>query len=293
MGMTNFISSVNFHLWEPCNMRCGFCFAKFQDVKSNILPRGHLTKNEAIKIVSRLAEFGFKKITFAGGEPTLCPWLSELIRTANKSGMTTMIVSNGTLLNNEFLERNKNILDWISISIDSLDKATNLKSGRAITGRKALLSKDYMKIVDNVLHFGYRLKINTVVNRNNFNENMNDFIQYAKPERWKVLQALSVEGQNDEYIDNLTVSKEEFMLFVQKHKANKCLVAETDKQMVNSYVMIDPAGRFFNNETGKHIYSREILVTGVDNAFNEMNYDFSKFENRKGLYNWKNRNGSL
>ena len=30
--------SVNFHLWEPCNMRCRFCFATFQDVKQTVLP---------------------------------------------------------------------------------------------------------------------------------------------------------------------------------------------------------------------------------------------------------------
>lgn len=293
MNRKSFIPSVNFHLWVPCNMKCKFCFATFQDVKQSILPQGHLDKEEAVKIVKLLADFGFQKITFAGGEPTLCKWLSELIKTAKEAGMTTMIVSNGTLLNNEFLERNKNMLDWISISIDSLDEATNLKTGRAIAGKKTLLKKDYLKIVDNVLRFDYRLKINTVVNRNNFNENMNDFIQYANPERWKVLQALSIEGQNDEYIGNLAVSKEEFMLFVRRHKGNKCLVVETDKQMVNSYVMIDPAGRFFSNETGKHRYSREISEIGIINAFNEMNYDFNKFENRNGLYDWKNRNGSL
>ncbi len=46
-----FIPSVNFHLWEPCNMRCKFCFASFQDVKSGILPKGHLSKDETIRIV--------------------------------------------------------------------------------------------------------------------------------------------------------------------------------------------------------------------------------------------------
>ncbi|MFW5793757.1 MAG: viperin family antiviral radical SAM protein [Bacteroidota bacterium] len=286
MNKKFFIPSVNFHIWETCNMKCKYCFATFQDVKQSILPKGHLEKDEAVKIVKLLADFGFQKITFAGGEPTLCRWLPDLIKTAKNAGMKTMIVTNGNLLNNKFLEINRNNLDWISISIDSLNELTNLKIGRAIAGKKALQRNNYIKIVDNVLRLEYRLKINTVVNRSNFNEDMNDFIQYAKPERWKVLQTLPVEGQNDKCIDDLSVSREEFMLFVHRHRANKCLVSETDKQMVNSYVMIDPAGRFFNNETGKYIYSRKILESGIENTFREMNYDPCKFKSRKGLYLW-------
>lgn len=79
------IPSVNYHLWEPCNMRCKFCFATFQDVKHSILPKGHLPKEQAIEVILQLAEIGFEKITFAGGEPTLCPWLPELIATAKEA----------------------------------------------------------------------------------------------------------------------------------------------------------------------------------------------------------------
>ncbi|HPF92214.1 MAG TPA: radical SAM protein, partial [Flavobacteriales bacterium] len=92
------IPSVNFHLWQPCNMRCRFCYATFQDVKRSILPKGHLPRGQAIEVVRHLAAHGFQKITFAGGEPTLCPWLPDLIGTAKEAGMTTMIVTNGSRL---------------------------------------------------------------------------------------------------------------------------------------------------------------------------------------------------
>ena len=64
MKQKTIIPSVNFHLWQSCNMRCGFCFAKFQDVKSSILPKGHLPKEKAIETINLLANFGFEKITF-------------------------------------------------------------------------------------------------------------------------------------------------------------------------------------------------------------------------------------
>ncbi len=37
MNDTIKIPSVNYHLWRPCNMRCEFCFATFQDIPSAIL----------------------------------------------------------------------------------------------------------------------------------------------------------------------------------------------------------------------------------------------------------------
>ena len=64
------IPSVNYHLWQPCNMRCKFCYATFLDVKQSVLPKGHLPKEETIKVVEQIAKAGFEKITFAGGEPT-------------------------------------------------------------------------------------------------------------------------------------------------------------------------------------------------------------------------------
>lgn len=72
MKTNGFIPSVNFHLWEPCNMRCKFCFATFQDVKQTILPKGHLSEYDVLKVVESIAATGFEKITFARGEPLLC-----------------------------------------------------------------------------------------------------------------------------------------------------------------------------------------------------------------------------
>lgn len=287
MNQKEFIPSVNFHLWEPCNMRCKFCFASFQDVKQTILPTGHLPKEEAILIIKKLAEFGFQKITFAGGEPTLCPWLSELIKTAKRSGMTTMIVSNGSRINNEFLKKNKNYLDWIAISIDSLNTSTNLSMGRAINGNKPLTKDYYLSLSDKIREYGYGLKINTVVNRKNYEEDISDFIQIAKPDRWKILQVLPIKGQNDLCFDDFEISESEFYIFVNNHKDLSIftkVIAESNIQMKASYSMIDPAGRFFDNNEEQYIYSSPILKIGVANALDEMKYDIHKFIERGGFY---------
>ena len=291
LNVSNVISvpSVNFHLWEPCNMRCKFCFATFQDVKKTILPKGHLPKDQSLEIVKQFASFGFEKITFVGGEPTLCPWLPELIILAKKIGMNTGIVTNSTGLNESFLSSMENHLDWIGLSIDSLDTKTNISSGRAIAGRRALGKDDYEKLLTMIQKYDYKIKINTVVNSYNVNENMTEFIHKFKIQRWKVFQVLPIKGENDHFINEMKVSTIQFEEYLNRHYlVGNVLVPENNKQMKGSYAMVDPAGRFFENKTGKLQYSEPILKVGVAKAYSQANPDIKKFLDRGGLYDWNN-----
>jgi len=272
-------------------MRCQFCFATFQDVKKSILPKGHLSREQAIEVVRQLATFGFEKITFAGGEPTLCNWLPELIITAKNAGLTTMIVTNGTNLTDAFLKANQSHLDWITLSVDSLSDDINIETGRAILGKKPIDKATYFELVDKIKYYGYRLKINTVVSSKNKQENMAEFIEYASPYRWKIFQVLSIAGQNNLEVNSLEISLDEFEQFVNRHKSimnNVAIVPESNDQMKGSYAMVDPAGRFFDNSSGTYIYSKPILSVGCETAISGMNYNIEKFQERGGLYDWKN-----
>ena len=198
--------AVNFHLWEPCNMRCRFCFATFQDVKQTVLPRGHLPRDQALSVVEQLAAAGFDKITFAGGEPTLCPWLGELIELAKRRGLTTMLVTNGSrLLTPGWLDTHSAHLDWVVLSIDSADPRTHERMGRSIAGQagRALAVDHYMALAAELRRRNVRLKVNTVVTAENADEDMGDLLLALRPERWKVLQVLPIGGQNDGKVEAL------------------------------------------------------------------------------------------
>jgi radical S-adenosyl methionine domain-containing protein 2 len=271
-------------------MRCGFCFATFQDVKKSILPKGHLSKEKAIKVVEELADYGFKKITFVGGEPTLCPWLFDLIKIAKIRGLTTSIVTNGLNLSDTFLSQNQDYLDWIAISVDSLNDKTNIETGRAKVGKTPISVLEYKNLVDKVKMYRYGLKINTVVSKKNHNENLSEFINYAQPKRWKVFQVLPIKGQNDQKIDEFLISSVQFNSFIQLNQNIRKeikLVSENNDEMKGTYAMIDPAGRFFCNLHGEHNYSLPILEVGVGIALKQMEYDTNKFINRGGLYDWE------
>jgi radical S-adenosyl methionine domain-containing protein 2 len=282
------IPSVNFHLWEPCNMRCKFCFAGFKDVKYSILPKGHLPKEDALKLVREFGQFGFEKITFAGGEPTLCPWLPELVAQSKSVGLTTMLVTNGSRLSPEYLRKYSGTLDWVVLSIDSCSPETNQKSGRHLSGN-GYGSDEYTKLALLIKNEGLKLKVNTVVHRLNMNENMIEIISKIKPERWKILKVLSVQDQNGFHYPKFEISDEEFQNFMIRNSITNDStkeIVENNNDMRGSYLMVDPAGRFFDNVNGMHRYSRTILSDGIIHALTDVEYNFDKFISRGGRYNW-------
>ena len=68
-----------------------------------------------------LAAAGFDKINFAGGEPTLCHWLADLILHSKELGLSTSIVTNGSRITPEWLDGVAGCLDWAALSIDTVD----------------------------------------------------------------------------------------------------------------------------------------------------------------------------
>jgi radical S-adenosyl methionine domain-containing protein 2 len=269
-------------------MRCMFCFATFQDVRHTVLPHGHLPRREAELVVAKLAEAGFQKITFAGGEPLLCPWLIDLVLLAKEYGLTTALVTNGSLLSEELVARLRHVLDWVTISVDSIRPQTLRLLGRQTRGR-VLSADDYLTLCQNVQDAGLWLKINTVVTKENFSEDLSDFVIAAHPVRWKIFQVLPIAGQNSGKVDRLLISRGDFESFVSRHQRVRDygihVVPEDNDAMTGSYAMVDPAGRFFDDvDPGGHTYSDPILDVGVARAVAQIRVSREKFLARGGLY---------
>lgn len=70
-----FFETASFHIVKPCNMKCKFCYATFEDMHViNQLPY-----EDACRILVKLKNAGMQKITFAGGEPLLYKHIKEVI----------------------------------------------------------------------------------------------------------------------------------------------------------------------------------------------------------------------
>ena len=270
-------------------MRCKFCFATFQDVKNTVLPKGHLSREDSLRVVDAVVAAGFEKITFAGGEPTLCKWLDELITRAKQGGMTTMIVTNGVRLRPEWLQKMSQHLDWVTLSIDTLCPEQQIAMGR-VENRKPISPDAYTSIIQSIKAEGIRFKLNTVVSTVNAADDMGDFVQTAAPERWKLFKVLPIKGQNDAHIHEFIIPDATFEAYVARHEwlngVGIAVVPENNDAMTGSYAMIDPAGRFYDNIRGEQQYSEPILSVGITAALQQVTIDVDKFLSREGIYNW-------
>jgi len=277
--------TVNFHFIQNCNLGCNYCFATFQDEQS--VARGDRLPDEELFRLTRLLAKRYTKVTFAGGEPTIYKRLPELLTSAREEGTLTNLVTNGFLINAEWLGVNAANLDLLTVSVDSDNPDTQRALGRAVNGKRTASAEGYLALAEGARAAGIRFKVNTVVTTINQREDISGFIRALAPERWKVLQAAPVEGQNDKFIGALTPEHADFDDYVARHEAALSgsgirVVAEPIDVIRGSYIMVDPRGRFFDSTSGHHQYSEPILDAGHDSAFAEVSFDVDKFYSRGG-----------
>jgi radical S-adenosyl methionine domain-containing protein 2 len=271
-------------------MACRYCFAQFDDQVPQLRRDKAELRSRALMVVRAAAEAGIDKLTFVGGEPTLCPWLGDLLRLASGLGMVTMVVTNGSRLDRQWLDQHGEHLHWVALSVDSLDADTNRVIGRTVDSAGAADAGHYLRLFELLGSAGVRTKMNTVVSARNWEEDFRSFLLRAGPARWKVFQALPIQGQNDSAFPEFAVSEAQFRAFVARHEevaSTLTIAAESNDEMLGSYLMVDPLGRFVTNMSGIYRYSKPIWDVGWDAAIADTQVDVAKFLGRGGLYKWR------
>lgn len=289
MNNTKTINAValNFHLLAPCNMVCRGCFAHLKEYRKYDSHVSAILRT--LTEIDRLTrQYLSRKITFSGGEPTLLPNLPEVIRVAKYLGFTTSIVTNGATLNIEWLRKVRDDLDWIGISVDSLSKATNVALGR-IVADKPMSCKKYSHLADLIHGEGYKLKVNTVISKHNIQEDFNEWIRQIVPERWKVMQALILRGENDGF-RNFIVSKHEYLQFIKRHIGVNP-IAESAEDMIDSYVMVSPDGTLLINSLGGICHGPKLREMSAQDFYQWYFMIHKRLVQRGGMYIW-NKNGN-
>ncbi len=114
---------LQLHITDKCNLKCAHCYeGGDRHIAQNIL-----NSDDILSIIKKFKIFvdslGFQgKIYFTGGEPLLDPKLCEYISSANNLGLITMILSNGTLINNDKARELATAgLNIAQVSIDGLE----------------------------------------------------------------------------------------------------------------------------------------------------------------------------
>ncbi|MGO4326309.1 viperin family antiviral radical SAM protein [Cupriavidus sp. 2TAF22] len=272
---------INWHVTEACNYSCRYCYAKWDNAES----RRELIHDWAgtTRLLQELQTFfvpgnatnpltpAFKwtsvRLNLAGGEPLLYSrQILNIAALARELGFGVSIITNASLLTPALAEALAEYLSLLGVSLDSACSASNREIGRRDRqGRQ--ITPDTLEgsiAAARRINPELRLKINTVVNALNCDEDMTPLIRKLAPEKWKVLKMLPIISSE------LGVSDAQFAAFVKRHSGYGLpLRAENNVDMVESYIMIDPLGRFFQNagsRSGYH-YSPPIPRIGAIAAF--------------------------
>lgn len=115
---------VNFSF--DCNLRCSMCSMHEQmKLLENRGRQIEIDSDAFKKVIRETKELGAGAVLFIGGEPFLRRDLFELVGFAKGLGLGTVIVTNGVLLGRDNIQGCFDSgVDWLSISIDSVDEGT-------------------------------------------------------------------------------------------------------------------------------------------------------------------------
>ncbi len=264
---------VNFHLTHKCNYNCMFCHSNFFASKEKSILSAQIWK-----IIIDLLEPYCKRINIAGGEPLIHKSLvGDIIVHTAESGLISTLITNGYYLDEAWINEYGNYLRAIGISCDSSIEKTQYALGRGNgehvknTVQKFAIIHDFNRKGGSIL-----TKLNTVVTSMNYMEDMVAFVQSTSVDRWKVFQLLRIEGENTDNVGDLLISKLQFNQFCKKNQSIKeCgvhFVCENQEELTDTYIMVDPEGRFFSNTGGKYKFSDPIHEIGVEEALRQIHF---------------------
>ena len=99
-----------------CNSACGYC-----DLPLNV-GRYEMTRDEILGVFSRLYRDGVRFVLVQGGEPLLRRDLPEILEDLSAIGFHLTLITNGTKITPQLVERLGRLPVAISVSLDTLDR---------------------------------------------------------------------------------------------------------------------------------------------------------------------------
>lgn len=219
--------TLNLHLTDRCNFHCKHCFVNRQGKE--------LSLDDCKKIIDIIFEMNiFTRINLAGGEPMMLPYLQDVINYVVGKGFKCSLITNGSFLTTDFIQKNKNKLCMMGISIDSMDDSVN-----KLIGRKTI--ENLVEICDTIKFSKIKLKINICVSKHNLRYDFKPILESIKPDRLKILQILPTPHSKDSY--ELTITEKEFEKIYNMLKEYNP-ISENNDFMKEAYWIVDSEGYY-------------------------------------------------
>ncbi len=151
-----------------CNLRCPFC--PFWRRKGK-----EMSREEIFEFLRKCREFGIVVYNVWSTEPLLRDDLGECLRFAKSLGMTTFVITNGTLLKERLGELR--YCDYLAVSVDGIKSYPELRGGNL---------EDVIEGIVKARNAGIRTSINCVLNGKNLDD-VEELVRLAESLRIGVL----------------------------------------------------------------------------------------------------------
>lgn len=152
---------ISLELTDGCNLNCKYCYRRENIEKSTFIDAKKL-----IKLIEKLGEETLSMIEITGGEPSIHPHFTEIVKYILQKGIMVGVLTNGINLPKNALEEFNLYIEKIiwGVSLDSYDSEYHDKS----RGKKGAWTATVNTIKELVKH-NYFVRVAMVVTPENIN----------------------------------------------------------------------------------------------------------------------------
>lgn len=251
---------ICWNITARCNQACKYCH--------RFLNLNDLTKEENFKVLDNLINSGVDNITFTGGEALLINYLDELIEKSHKNNIKTKLITNGKLLNEEIFNKITNSLDFVNLSIDSLNDETNILLGRGSTHKNTIIER--IKMISNS---NTNLSINSVATKINKEDliELGDFLKNNNVSEWRIFKFMPLRETAIKNQNMFDISQNEYDKLISEIKNNSKLniVTRQIDDFEKLYLLILANGDIFITNNGKDIKIGNALVDNISDIIKQ------------------------
>lgn len=174
---------VNCFITEKCNFNCPMCHVVNSRLKN--------LNQISLKTIKKIADEGYKygvSFQLSGGEPLMHPEIINIIKYLHQKKIPTSLVTNGLLLEKYAKEIVDSGLDFLAISLDGPDEATQYKRGYVKNSFDQII-KGIKKIVKLRGNNQFpNIRIATVITKSNLHnfDQIYPVIEKLKVDQWSI-----------------------------------------------------------------------------------------------------------
>ena len=128
-----------------------------------------------------------------------------------------------------------------------------------------------------------KVKLNITVVRRSWNKDFHALIKEVGAERIKAFRALTLKNANDDRPDTWSITEEQYEQFKAAHRDTENMIFEDNSDMIGTYLMFDPLGRWMVNKDGKKRFLpfEQLCRDGLESMV-----DVDRYYGRNGVYGW-------